>query len=164
MLPAPSRRAGAAPAQVLRHAGAELERLIRQVLEERLIAADIPDLHLLGAARRIAIRMELPRSGFALGADVLPRREGYEFRLISAAGALAEAERTKTRVYLLTVDRIEMMSDSTWMWIGTDVMEPPNSSGLDPNVFKRCCCEAPVQYRRDGDRWVFVKWDVGVCR
>jgi len=140
-------------------AGPEVEAIVREVLQDRLAAGDIPDIGLLQGGRRIAIRSELPRSRLILGAGALPERQGYEFRLISSAEASAEAERTKASVYFITVDRFERSADTVSMWIGTDFVAP-----ADPKMVKMCCCESQVRYRRIAGTWTFASWGEGVCR
>lgn len=142
-----------------RQAGPEVDVLVRQVLEERLVAGDIPDIGLLRGAKRIAIRSELPKSQLVLGEAALPQRDGYEFRLISTSEATAEAERTKAWVYFIAVDRLERSQETVTMWLGTDFIAP-----AEPRIMKTCCCERSVQYRRVQDRWAFVSWSVGICR
>jgi hypothetical protein len=134
--------------------------LVRQVLEDRLAAGDIPDIGLLRGAKRIAIRSNLPISRLTLGAGALPVRDGYEFRLITTTEAQAEADRTKTNTYFLAVDRVEISGDRATMWIGADLVTPS-----DPKIVKMCCCERSVGYRRVENRWVFEGWgNAGACR
>ena len=142
-----------------RPAGAEIDALVRQVLEERLVAGDIPDIRLLGGAKHLAIRSDLSLSRLTLGEGALPRREGYEFRLLSEAEAIAEAERVRALVYFIAVDRFEWSGDTATMSLGVDFVAP-----ADPVIVKMCCCERRAQYRRIQNRWVFVQWRPGSCR
>jgi hypothetical protein len=140
-------------------AGAEIDAIVRQILEERLAAGDIPDIGLLGNAKRIAIRSDLPKSRLLLGPRAVPERQGYEFRLISTAEATAEADRTKTSVHFISVDRLEKSADTVSLWLGTDFVLPSDSKNV-----KTCCCESLVKYQRTNGSWAFAGWGAGVCR
>ena len=148
-----------AQSQEWRPADAAVDALVKQVLEERLADGDIPDIGLLDGAKRITIRADLPSSRLILSSEALPRRPGYEFRLVSTDEAVAEAERTKTRVFFITIDRFETLGERATMWIGTDFVLPS-----EPTVLKMCCCEGEVHYRRTSNGWEFARWGEQICR
>src|SRR6185295_7336624 len=76
-----------------RMATPDIELLVKQSVEDRFGASDLPDGNLLGKATRIAIREEMPEAGLKLGRGALPQRDGYVFSLISGTAAQAEADR-----------------------------------------------------------------------
>jgi len=139
-------------------ATAEIEALVRQSLEDRLAAQNLPDLGLLGDSTRIAVREELRVARLRLSQSALPTREGYEFHLISVPDAQSEAERTQTSIYFITVDRPTITGDTATIWLGVDFVFPQN-----PNIVKVCCCVGEAHFRRVENRWKFVKWGVGGC-
>jgi creatinine amidohydrolase len=141
-----------------RPAGRDIEALVRQALEDRVRAGDIPDFQLLGGTRRIGVRRELPLAGLTLGPDALPRIDGYEFYLVSAATAQADADRTKEKIRFVTVDRPSIAAETATIWMGTDFVSP-----ADPTMIKMCCCEGRATFRHAGERWVFVEWTTTRC-
>jgi hypothetical protein len=148
----------ASPAGTLKPASAEIEAFVRQALEDRLAAGDLPDIGLLGRSTRLAIQRELPRSGLTIGPSALPERAGYEFELITATEAQSEASRTKRTIPFITVDEPIIMGDTATIWLGADLASPD-----DPTLVKMCCCEGKALFKRTGDRWTFVKWDTLQC-
>jgi hypothetical protein len=136
----------------------EIDELIKQAVEDRFGARDLPDGDLLGKATRIAIREEMPEAGLKLSRGALPRRPGYEFFLISEVGAQAEADRVRRAVYFITVDRPSIIEDTATVSLGVDVASP-----REPKTIKMCCCTGRGQFRRVGDRWTFVKWAQTIC-
>jgi hypothetical protein len=148
----------ASPATALRPAGAETETFVRQALEDRLAAGDLPDIGLLGQSKHIAIRRELPKAGLTLGPGALPKRDGYEFELISAAEARSEATRTKRTISFVAIDEPVITGETATIWLGADLAWPD-----DPNVVKLCCCEGKARFSRARDRWAFVRWDTMEC-
>ena len=155
---------GAAQAQTnpaptaLRPAGHDIDELVQQALADRFRARDIPDFAMLSDGRRIAVRRELPIAGLTLGPAALPRIDSYEFHLVSAATAQAEADRTKKDVPFIAVDRAAIAGDTATIWIGADFAAP-----AEPGMVKTCCCQAQAQFERREGRWVFVKWAVTMC-
>lgn len=139
------------PSQAQAAAARDINTLIRQVLADRIPAKDIPDYGLLRGAKRITVRSDFVR--FSLGQDALPALEGYELRLISTAEAPAEAERTQTNVYFIAIENLQIGADTAGLWIGVDFAMPS-----DPKQVKMCCCSRSLEYRRVGDRWVFLRW------
>jgi hypothetical protein len=142
----------------LRPAGREIDELVQQALADRFRARDIPDLAMLSDQTRIAVREELPLAGLTLGPAALPKIDGYEFHLVSASGAQADADRTRRDVPFITVDRAAISGDAATIWIGADVAAP-----ADPAVVKMCCCEGQAEFERRGGRWMFVKWTITKC-
>jgi hypothetical protein len=141
-----------------RMATPDIELLVKQAVEDRLGAKDLPDGHLLGKATRIAIREEMPEAGLKLGRGAVPQRDGYAFSLISGAAAQAEADRVGRPVFFITVDRPSITDDTATISLGVDVASP-----REPTSIKMCCCTGQGQFRRTGDRWTFVKWAQMIC-
>ena len=141
-----------------RSPGSEVEAFVRQAIEERFGARAIPDHNLLGAATRVAVRQEMPLAGESLTSAALPRLDGYEFYLTTAAAAQAEADRTRRNVTFLIVDRPVIAGDTATLWLGVDIAIP-----ADPNNVKLCCCTGLGQFRRAQGRWAFVEWTERVC-
>lgn len=145
-------------AQVLQPASAEVESLVQQALQDRLTAQQLPDIKLLGSGPRIAIRDEIPSAALRLSLGALPKREGYEFYLISPSAAQSEANRTRMPVHFIAVDRPEISGDTATLWLGVDVVFP-----ADPTLVKMCCCRGKAELHRAGNRWTFVKWVEYLC-
>jgi hypothetical protein len=145
-------------AQPERLATSDIEVLVKQAVEDRFGAKDLPDGNLLGKANRIAIREEMPDAGLRLSRGALPQRAGYEFVLISAAAAQAEADRVGRAVYFITVDRPAITEDTATISLGVDVVSP-----REPKSIKMCCCNGVGQFQRGGGRWTFVKWAQMIC-
>jgi hypothetical protein len=141
-----------------RMATPEMEVLVKQAVEDRFGARDLPDGNLLGKATRIEIREEMPDAGLTLSRTALPQRVGYTFFLISEAAAQTEADRVGRAVYFITVDRPSIVEDTATISLGVDVVSP-----REPKSIKMCCCAGQAQFRRAGDRWSFVKWARMIC-
>jgi hypothetical protein len=139
-------------------ATSDIEVLVKQAVEDRFGARDLPDGNLLGRARRIAIREEMPEAGQKLSRGALPQRAGYEFFLISEVAAQAEADRVRRAVYFITVDRPSIIADTATVSLGVDVASP-----REPKTIKMCCCTGQGQFRWVGGRWTFVKWAQTIC-
>jgi hypothetical protein len=139
-------------------ATAAIELLVKQAVEDRFTAGDLPDRSLLGTSTRIAIREEMPAAGVKLGGGALPQLEGYEFYLISGASAQSEAERTQRAITFITVDGPSITDDTATVSLGVDVTAP-----LRPNEVKLCCCSGEAQFRRAEGRWTFVNWVGTTC-
>lgn len=136
----------------------EIESLIKQALEDRLAANDLPDGNLLSGSRRIAVRDEMPEASLTFSAAALPRRDGYAFYLISTATAQTDADQNGQEMPFITIDRPSIGQDTAMIWLGVDVAAPRN-----PNLVRLCCCSGEAQFRRVEHRWRFVKWDVVMC-
>jgi hypothetical protein len=139
-------------------ASQETQTFVRMAISDRFLARDIPDIGLLGTAKRIAVREDMPGAGHRLNHDALPTQEGYEFFLLSQAAAEARAAESGKPVHFITVDRAVISVGVAKVSLGVDVVLPPNL-----NLVKLCCCAGEAQFRRVGDRWLFVKWDAMVC-
>jgi creatinine amidohydrolase/Fe(II)-dependent formamide hydrolase-like protein len=136
----------------------DVEDFIRQALADRVRAGDIPDVGMLGAGRRIAVRPEMPAAQLTLGPGALPMVAGFEFVLLTAANAETEATRTKKNVPYLTVDRATIAGGEATLTLGVDFAAPGGGAAI-----KMCCCEGVAKFRRNGDRWVFVAWTGTRC-
>jgi hypothetical protein len=141
-----------------RRAPEEVERLVRQALEDRIAAQDIPDGNLLRNATKTAIREEMPRSGLKLSRGAVPQLQGFEFYLISEATAQGEADKTRRPVYFITVDVPSIAGETATISIGVDLVLPRDSADV-----KLCCCTGSAEFRRLENRWKFVKWASTVC-
>jgi hypothetical protein len=141
-----------------RMATPDIELLVKQSVEDRFGASDLPDGNLLGKATRIAILDEMPEAGLKLGRGALPQRDGYAFFLISGAAAQAEADRVGRPIYFIAVDRPSISDDTATISLGVDVVSP-----REPKSIKMCCCDGVAQFRRAAGRWTFVKWTQMIC-
>jgi hypothetical protein len=148
----------ASPASTFRPAGAETEMFVRQALEDRLAAGDLPDIGLIGQSKHIAIRRELPKAGLTLGPGALPKHDGYDFQLISAAEARSGATRTKRTISFVAIDEPVITGDTATIWLGADLASPD-----DPTLVRMCCCQGKARFSRAQDRWAFVRWDIVEC-
>ena len=148
----------AQPRSTERMATPDIDALVKQAVEDRFAAKDLPDGNLLGKATRIAIREEMPEAGLTLSRAALPQRDGYSFVLISGAAAQAEADRTGRPVYFITVDQPSISGDTATLSLGVDVVSP-----REPKTINMCCCTGQGQFRRTGGRWTFVKWAQMIC-
>ena len=141
-----------------RMAPPDIELLVKQSVEDRFDAKDLPDGNLLGKATRIAIREEMPEAGLKLGRGALPQRDGYAFSLMSNAAAQAQADRAGRPVYFITADRPSITDDTATIALGVDVVSP-----REPKSIKMCCCTGIGQFQRAEGRWTFVKWAQMIC-
>src|SRR4029450_5888669 len=107
---------------------------------------------------KVAILDELRTTKMKLGPAALPKREGYEFYLISAATAQTTADSSGKLVHFLTVDSPNINGETATVRLGTDVAFPQQ-----PNLGKMCCCSARGEFRRVSARWTFLKWTEFIC-
>ena len=135
----------------------EVESLIKQALEDRLAANDIPDGILL-ARKRIAVLQRMPRTGTTLTDRALPQRDGFEFYLLSNQDAQSEADRTGRNVSFIVVDQPAITGDTATLAIGVDFVAPRESK-----VVKACCCTGFGQFKQVGGKWTFLKWAKMIC-
>jgi hypothetical protein len=140
-----------------RPAPADIELLVKQALEDRLVARALPDGNLLST--RIAIREEMPRAAMKLGPGALPHHDGYEFYLISRAAAQVESDRAKQRLHFVVVDTPQITGDVATISLGVDATAP-----FEPTLVSSCCCTGHGQFKRSSGRWKFVNWTGMVCR
>ena len=148
----------AAPSPANRTAGIEIQAFVRQALEDRLEAGNLPDGNLLRNSTRVALREEMPAAGMKLGSEALPRRKEYEFYLISTAAAQSEADKIGKPVYFIIVDQASVGEDTATALLGVDLVLPRDST-----MTKLCCCRGVAQFRRIAGRWTFVTWANRVC-
>jgi hypothetical protein len=139
-------------------ASPEIQRFVKQAIEDRFAARDLPDGNLLGTSARVAVREELPRAGLRLGAAALPQRDGYAFYVISQAAAQLEADRKGREVIFITADAPSVTGEVATISLGVDFAAPK-----DPKRAKLCCCRGEAQFRRNDGRWTFVKWMSTIC-
>ena len=139
-------------------ASAAVEDLVRQALQDRFGADDIPDLALLEDRSHVLLSSELRRARLQLTARALPRIEGTRFALIGVADAQALADRSHHDVVSLTVDDPAIEGDRASLWIGTDLTIPSQKG-----VVRMCCCEGRGDFKKMDGRWIFVKWALTRC-
>ena len=136
----------------------DVESLVRQALEDRFRARNIPDIGLLGNSTKIAVRQEMPSAGARLSDKALPQVEGLQFFLITEADAQAAADRTGGPVHFVTVDRPSITDASASLAMGVDVV-----FARKPDVIKLCCCSGEGTFRLVNGRWSFAAWAKIVC-
>ena len=139
-------------------ATAEVEDLVRQALDDRFKAGDIPDLDLLEERAHVLVLKEMPRPRLQLSARALPKIAGTEFELIGANEASARAERSRKDVVFLTVNDPRIEGAAAFVWLGVDLAMPSKAG-----VVKMCCCTGRAEFRKADGRWVFVKWGGMTC-
>ena len=137
-------------------AAADVELLVKQALEDRLAAKNLPHGDLLGDATLIAIQQDMPRADLKLSQGALPRLDGYEFYFISRAVAQSEASKTGQRHHFITVDQPTISESTATVWLGVDLVAPRELKILR-------CCRGLGQFRRAEGRWIFVKWLDMIC-
>jgi hypothetical protein len=146
-------RLGVAAQSELRPAAPEIEQLVKQAIEDRLAAGDLPDLKLLGTPARIAVGEEMPEAGLKLGPGALPQREGHEFHFISQTAAQRQADRDLRAVHFIAVDVPAITGEVATLRLGVDVALPSRVAQM-----KMCCCWAQGRFRLADGRWTFVQW------
>lgn len=130
-----------------------MQELVRHALEHRIRVGDLQDAEALRNSTRIAILDELPRAKLRLTTDAVPKLEGVEVYLTSAAEIQRIADSTNGPVNFIVVDLPTINGVNANLRIGTDLVLPANSP-----LEKLCCCSAVGHFRRDQGRWVFVNW------
>jgi len=143
---------------VLRPASAEVDVLIREALEDRLAARNLPDMGFLGTSTRVSIREEMPSAGLRIGVKAVPQTLGSEFRLTSLSALQSEADRISTAVYFIAVDSPVITGELATVWLGVSMVLPDK-----PGVVMLCCCAAEGQFRRVDGRWTFGRWMRRTC-
>lgn len=137
----------------------EIETLVREALEDRLDAEDLPEMRSFRASVNIAILDELPRARLKLSPAALPRAvSGHVFSLVTTASAQATADRTGKEFSFLFVDVPSIAGETATILMGRDVTLP-----REPNATKLCCCSATGEFRRGAGRWTFVRWQERHC-
>jgi hypothetical protein len=137
---------------------AEIDTFIKQAIEDRFAAKNIPDFNLLDKGTRIAVREEMPAARMKLGRDALPERAGYEFYLIALAATQQQADTMQRPVPFIAVDGPSITGDTAAISMGVDVTFP-----TDPKIAKLCCCTGRGEFKRVNGRWTFVKWADMIC-
>ena len=137
---------------------AEIDAFVKQAIEDRFAAKNIPDFNLLGPGTKITIREEMPAARMRLGKDALPERPGYEFYLISQAATQQQADTTQRELSFIAVDGPSITGETAVISLGVDVTFP-----TDPKIAKLCCCTGRGEFRRVNGRWTFVKWADMIC-
>ena len=142
----------------LRPATADVELFVKQALEDRFAARDIPDYNLLRDATRVAIQAEMSKAGLILSRRALPQREGYEFHLVSGPAVQADANRAGQAVPFITVDQPLITENTATLSLGIDLAVPQK-----PDSVKLCCCTGQGRFRQVDGRWRFVEWSSMTC-
>jgi len=137
---------------------AEIEAFVKQAIEDRFAAKNIPDFNLLGKGTRIAILEEMPAARTRLGKDALPVIAGVEFYLIARAATQQQADTMQRPVPFIAVDGPSIAGDTAAISMGVDVTFP-----TDPKIAKLCCCTGRGEFKRVTGRWTFVKWADMIC-
>ena len=141
-----------------RAASPEIEDFVRQAIEDRFKAGDIPDLGLLDARAHVPLLRELPRARLQLSHRALPVIDGTTFELMGLDEARLRADRTRAAVAYLTVDDPRIDGDTGSLRLGADLTMPAKPGGV-----KTCCCVGRAEFRRAQSLWVFVKWSAMTC-
>lgn len=76
----------------------------------------------------------------------------------SADAWQAEADRTKSNVYVVTVRPVEVKGDEAQLNVGVELVLPAGSTEKS-----LCCCNATEVYRRVGKTWRYEKSLGTVC-
>ena len=145
------------PAPDPQPAPAEVQTLVREALEDVLNRDALPDGTLFRNARRIAVQAEMRRARLALGQDALPRREGFEYYLMSEEEIQAQAERTGASVYFVVVDTPVITGNRALLTAGVNVREPRGTR------LALCCCIGFGQFERRDGRWRLLGFPRLVC-
>jgi hypothetical protein len=139
-------------------ADAAVQEFVREALADRLAKRDIPDVNLLGKARDVLVRREMPGAGLTLAPEALPNLPDLSLSLIAEEVARAQANKTRKNVHYIAVDSPEIRGTTATLWIGVD-FEMPEAKGM----IKMCCCSAEGHFEKRDGRWHFVKWGDGRC-
>jgi hypothetical protein len=137
---------------------AEIETFVKQAIEDRFAAKNIPDFNLLDKGTRVAILEEMPAARMRLGKGALPERAGYEFYFIALAATQQQADTMQRPVPFIAVDGPSIAGDTATLSMGVDVTFP-----TDPKIVKLCCCTGRGEFKRVDGRWTFVKWGQMIC-
>ena len=137
-----------------------MQRFVRDALQDRLFAGDIPDIQLAGGqtAKLLYVRTDMPVSKMKLTAEALPQLPGVVLKLVSLSEAGELVARTGETVAFVTVDRVHLGDREATVWLGADFVAPERLG-----VIKMCCCEGEARFIRREGRWVFEKWGLLRC-
>jgi hypothetical protein len=147
--PGPAYRAAASP---------EIEDFVRQALQDRFRAGDIPDMSLLDDRAHVFVLKEMPRAGLLLSTNALPTIDGTMFELIGLGEVKARAERTRQDAVYLAADDPRIDGATGFVRLGTNLTVPAK-----PDVIQTCCCVGRAEFKKVGSRWIFVKWGAMTC-
>jgi hypothetical protein len=136
----------------------DIQTLVRQAIEDRMAAQNIPDLDFRRPSPTLLIRREMPRAKMMLGPDAVPQVSGYTFLLRTNTELQLEAEQTHTSTMFIIVNSAGITGNTALVDLGTDVVFPSV-----PKVSKQCCCVGNGRFNRVGSRWVFERWVDMVC-
>ena len=137
-----------------RRASREVQLFIREAMEGRLAAGDIPDQALLERSAAVLVLHEIPR-GARLGRAVLPRLAHLKTRLVSIADLKKIAEQRGEPQHFLTIRDVVILGDGATISLSVDVLSPASRRGpwLPCSLGTAC-------FTRVGDgRWRFVEWE-----
>jgi hypothetical protein len=152
-------RAVGAQAGTMPDAPPAIQTLVRQAIEDRLKAADIPDLDLrFGRNRGLHIRREISHSGRLLTEEALPRVAGFTFSILTKAELQAESDRLNQSAMFIIVNAASIQGDTAAVELGTDILMPTTSRAL-----KQCCCIAVGTFNHRDVGWAFDHWSGLVC-
>ncbi len=134
--------------------------LVRQVLAERLVADDLPDLDAIRRGAQVAVSpvVALPGGNLLLTPDDLPRIPGRTIRLLDPATARAEADATHDEVFYLELAVANRTNETATVWFAVRMAMP-----LDSSARRMCCCERSARFAKVDDIWRFAGWDRGTC-
>lgn len=141
-------------------APADIQTLVRQAIEDRVAARDIPDLDLRRHdSPTLILRQEMTRAKMRLGPDAVPQVNGYTFVVRTTAERQADADRTgRGSDMFIIVDSAGIAGSSAFVDLGTDLVVPTS-----PKVDRQCCCIGNGRFNGVGTRWVFERWVSMVC-
>jgi len=139
--------------------GQEMD-LVRQVLAERLVAEDLPDLELVRHGDQVVLSpiVSVPGGNLVLNPEHLPRIPGWTFRLLDRDGARLEADATRHDVFYLELAVSTRSGDSATVWFGVQMVMPSDSTATP-----MCCCERSARFTKVDEIWRFAGWDRGTC-
>lgn len=159
LLTAPSVHTQQPPNQTMPlDAPANIQTLVRQAVEDRTAARDIPDWDFSRRPPTLLIRREMSRGRVMLGQDALPQVSGYTFLLRTNAELQTEADQTHTSIMFVIVNSAGITGNTAFVDLGTDIVFP-----TVPKVIKMCCCVGNGRFNRVESRWVFERWFDIVC-
>lgn len=153
-----STKGTATTSERLAPASAAINRLIHDVLSDRLTTANgIPDFRRVKSpnGERYNVRADLPGLKMRLTPAPLPKIPGVTLSLVSVTEAQARAERTRTQVFFIDIEVMEFNPNAAIVRLGSDYVKPP-----EPGEIKLCCCKNRYRFSKEGDRWRFGE-DVG---
>jgi len=134
-------------------ASVEVETFVREALRDRLVAGDIPDLHLVRRTKgtQVMVRAELPQSRLRITSRALPAIADTELVLVTSAEAKQAASRTGQLQHVIAVDHVQIEGSRATLWLGVALEVPPGMVSM-------CCCEREAQFSKRDSGWVFERW------